>query len=102
MIRVAIVDDKLSNRSILEDKLSHNPLFRVTLQAVNGEDFLEKMELLPKDELPHIVLMDLEMPVVDGVTAIASASSLYTGIKFVVLTIFDDDSKIFNAIKAGA
>ena len=102
MIRVSIVDDKLSNRTILEDKLSHNPLFRVTLTAVNGEDFLEKMELTPKEELPHIVLMDLEMPIVDGVTAIASASSLYTGIKFVVLTIFDDDAKIFNAIKAGA
>lgn len=52
------------------------------------------MKLLPEEELPHIVLMDLEMPEVDGVSAIATASSLYPAVKFVVLTIFDDDDKI--------
>jgi DNA-binding NarL/FixJ family response regulator len=46
--------------------------------------------------------MDLEMPEVDGVSAIGTASSLYPGVKFVVLTVFDDDDKIFRAIKAGA
>ncbi len=46
--------------------------------------------------------MDLEMPVLDGVTTIANASAIYPKIKFVVLTIFDDDDKIFSAIKAGA
>ena len=46
--------------------------------------------------------MDLEMPQIDGVAAIGTASSLYPKIKFVVLTIFDDDDKIFRAIKAGA
>jgi DNA-binding NarL/FixJ family response regulator len=60
------------------------------------------MKLFEEDDMPHMVLMDLEMPNVDGVTAIASASSLYPDIKFVVLTIFDDDDKIFRAIRAGA
>ncbi|MCY7290842.1 MAG: response regulator transcription factor, partial [Ferruginibacter sp.] len=55
-----------------------------------------------EEDLPQIVLMDLEMPQIDGVAAIATASSLYPKIKFVVLTIFDDDDKIFRAIKAGA
>jgi DNA-binding NarL/FixJ family response regulator len=102
MIRVAIVDDKLNNRNILADKLQRNTFFEITFQAADGEEFLDKMRNLPEDEYPHIVLMDLEMPNIDGVAAIASGSSLYPKVKFVVLTIFDDDDRIFKAIKAGA
>jgi DNA-binding NarL/FixJ family response regulator len=102
MIRVAVVDDKINNRKVITDKLSRNSFFSLVFQAVDGEDFLTKMQLLPEDEHPHVVLMDLEMPHVDGVSAIGTASSLYPHIKYVVLTIFDDDDKIFRAIKAGA
>lgn len=102
MIKIAIADDKLNNRLILADKLARNNLFELVFQASNGEEFLEKMKQCREEELPHIVLMDLEMPVTDGVTAIASASSLYPSVKFVVLTVFDDDEKIFKAIRAGA
>lgn len=102
MIRVAIADDKMNNRHILADKLQRNNFFEIVLQAADGEEFLDKMRTLPEDEHPHIVLMDLEMPIVDGVAAIASGSSLYPKVKFVVLTIFDDDDRIFKAIKAGA
>jgi DNA-binding NarL/FixJ family response regulator len=102
MIRVAIVDDKINNRRIIMDKLSRNNFFNIAFQAVDGEDFLDQLKVLPEDDLPHIVLMDLEMPNIDGVSAIGTASSLFPQIKFVVLTIFDDDDKIFRAIKAGA
>ena len=102
MIRIAVVDDKISNRVIIKDKLARNAFFNVMLEAVDGEDFLTQLKDLPDDDRPHMVLMDLEMPFVDGVTAIASASSLYPGIKFIVLTIFDDEDKVFRAIKAGA
>lgn len=102
MIKVAIVDDKASNRNILEEKLLSNSLFSVTFKASNGEEFLEKMRSLDENKKPDIVMMDLEMPVLDGVAAIASGSSLYPEIKFVVLTVFDDDDKIFRAIKSGA
>lgn len=102
MIKIAVVDDKINNRKVITDKLSRNDLFKLVFQAVNGEDFFQQMKQLPEEELPHIVLMDLEMPEVDGVSAIATASSLYPAVKFVVLTIFDDDDKIFRAIRAGA
>jgi DNA-binding NarL/FixJ family response regulator len=102
MIRIAIVDDKINNRTVIADKLSHHNFFTIIFQAVNGQDFLDKMKALPEDDMPHIVLMDLEMPQIDGVSAIGTASSLYPNIKYVVLTIFDDDDKIFRAIKAGA
>jgi DNA-binding NarL/FixJ family response regulator len=102
MIRIAVVDDRPNNRRIVSDKLSLNKLFRIIFEAKDGEDFLTQMRNLSDKDYPHIVLMDLEMPEVDGVSAIGTASSLYPGVKFVVLTVFDDDDKIFRAIKAGA
>lgn len=101
-IRIAIVDDNAGNRHILKDKLLRHPQFSVALIAENGKDFLEKMKELPLERLPSVVLMDLEMPELDGVDAVAAGSYLYPLVKFVMLTIFDDEEKIFKAIKAGA
>ena len=102
MIRIAIADDKPGNRAVLRDKLGRNRFFDLVFEAIDGEDFLQQMRGIAPDQRPHIVLMDLEMPHVDGTEAIATASALYPEIKFVVLTIFDDDEKIFKAIRAGA
>lgn len=101
-IKVAIVDDKASNRNIIKDKLLRHGHFEITLLAEDGKDFLEKMKVLPAENLPDVTLMDLEMPNMDGVDAIAAGSSFYPSVKFVVLSIFDDEDKIFKAIKAGA
>ncbi len=101
-INIAIIDDKLSNRNIIRDKLLRNHNFKITLIAEDGKDFLEKMKTIPALDIPQVALMDLEMPKMDGVDAIAAGSSFYPDIKFVVLTIFDDEEKIFKAIKAGA
>ncbi len=101
-INIGIVDDIASNRNILKDKLLRHGHFDVSLIAEDGEDFLEKMKSTSAEKLPSVVLMDLEMPNMDGVAAIAAGSTLYPSIKFVVLTIFDDEDKIFNAIRAGA
>ena len=101
-IKTAIIDDKASNRNILKDKLLRHGHFAITLMAEDGKDFLQKMKSLPADQLPDVALMDLEMPNMDGVDAIAAGSSFFPSVKFVVLTIFDDEDKIFKAIKAGA
>lgn len=102
MIRIGIADDKANNRSVIRNKLQRNNFIELVLEAVNGEDFLNKMKGMEENRRPQIVLMDLEMPLVDGVTAIATASVLYPDTRFVVLTIFDDDDKVFQAVRAGA
>ena len=101
-VKIAIVDDKASNRSIIKDKLLRHNSFEIALIAENGKDFLSRMKSIPVDKLPDVVLMDLEMPEMDGVDAVAAGSYLYPSVKFVMLTIFDDEEKIFKAIKAGA
>jgi len=101
-IKIAIVDDKAGNRLIIKDKLLHHPQIKVTLTAENGKDFLEQMKSLSPDKTPEVVLMDLEMPEMDGIDAVAAGSYLYPTVKYVMLTIFDDEERIFKAIKAGA
>lgn len=102
LIKIAIIDDKASNRNILKDKLQRHGHFEIVLVAEDGIDFIDKMKALAPEKIPDVALMDLEMPNMDGVDAIALGSSFFPAVKFVVLTIFDDEEKIFKAIKAGA
>lgn len=102
MIQIGIVDDKSLNRNMIRQNLYGLNEIEVVLEAVNGLDFLEKIKTLPNHQLPQVVLMDLDMPVLNGIDTIAIATVKFPHIKFLVLTVFDDDDKIFEAIKAGA
>ncbi len=99
-ITLAIVDDKLINRQTIKEKLSAYAEVVLQIEAKNGRDFLEQLKTALW--LPDVVLMDLEMPLMDGIETIMIASSSWPDIKFIVLTIFEDNDKIFEAIKAGA
>ena len=99
-IRIAIADDKSINRQTVKDKLCNYKEVELVFEARDGEEFLE---ILKKSiNKPHVVLMDLEMPNLDGIETIRIASAAYPDIKFIVLTVFEDNQKIFEAIKAGA
>lgn len=102
MITIGIVDDKMVNRKTVGKNLSASKDMEVVLEASNGEEFLDKMSLLPESKYPGIVLMDIDMPVMNGIEAIAVGTVKYPNTRFLVLTVFDDDEKIFEAIQAGA
>ncbi len=99
-INLVIVDDKQPNRTSLKERLTFFSGVKVVFMAANGEEFLDKMA--ESKERVDVVLMDIDMPVLDGIKAVDSASELYPNTKFVMLTVFDDDEKIFDAIRAGA
>jgi len=101
-IRIAITDDKQINRTTVKEKIVAYKEIELIFEARNGHDFLEQLKRLSVEKHPQVVLMDLEMPVMDGIQAISLASTAYPDIKFIVLTVFEDDEKIFEAIKAGA
>jgi DNA-binding NarL/FixJ family response regulator len=101
-IRLAIVDDKPVNRLTIKEKLSAYIELQIVLEAVNGDDFLAQLKLMSVAKRPQVVLMDLEMPAMNGIQTIAIAAPTYPEIKFIVLTVFEDNDKIFEAIKAGA
>ncbi len=100
--KVAIVDDKQPNRVSLNERISSVHVYEVVFMAVNGEDFLDKIKSCPKNNRPQIVLMDIDMPVMDGIETVKRATQIYPEIRFIMVTVFDDEDKIFEAIKAGA
>ncbi|MGL4596726.1 MAG: response regulator transcription factor [Bacteroidia bacterium] len=99
-IQLALVDDKPINRQTVKDKIAGYREIRLLLEAHDGLDFIEKIKA--SAVLPDVVLMDLEMPQMDGIRTIYEATALYPQIKFIVLTVFEDTDKIFEAIRAGA
>jgi len=99
-IKLAVVDDKLINRQTVKDKIIAYKEVELMLEAKNGADFLEQLKHIKI--LPDIVLMDLEMPEMNGIDTIKIASANHPQMKFIVLTVFEDTDKIFDAIKAGA
>ena len=101
-LRAGLVDDKAVNRSSVADKIKAFEDIDLCFIAVNGNDCMQQLKGLPFEKMPQVIFMDLEMPEMDGVQTISIARSLYPEIYFIVLTVFDDDDKIFEAIKAGA
>jgi DNA-binding NarL/FixJ family response regulator len=102
MIKIAIVDDRDHVRDTLEKRLQYTGEIRVIQTFCNGEEFLTYMKSTQPLNQPEVVIMDIEMPVLNGIDAVATASVLYPDVKFIMLTVFDSDDSIFNAIKAGA
>lgn len=100
--RIAIVDDKSQNRISLSEKINYSGEVEIVFMARNGNDFLEQLKNLPQVDHPQLVLMDIDMPQMNGIEAVRHSHNLYPHIKYIMLTVFDDDDKLFDAIQAGA
>jgi DNA-binding NarL/FixJ family response regulator len=98
-VKIVIADDNLFLISAVKEKLSFFGDLTVKFTAINGSELLTKLE-----DNPHIdlILMDIEMPVLNGIQTTEIVKQKYPHIKIIMLTIFDNDEHIFNAIKAGA
>ncbi|HKJ39333.1 MAG TPA: response regulator transcription factor [Anaerolineales bacterium] len=97
-IRVYITDDHQIVRRGIRQLLSTEAGIEVVGEASNGKDAVADMDKLK----PDIVLMDLVMPVMDGIEAIRQIKAGHPSIQILVLTSFATDDKVFPAIKAGA
>jgi DNA-binding NarL/FixJ family response regulator len=102
IFRIALAEDNMVNRNTFMQKLKVADNLQLVFSAGNGNECLEHLKGLPHQSLPEVIFMDLEMPELDGIETIRIAKALYPQIHFIVLTVFDDDEKIFEAIKAGA
>lgn len=102
MFKVALVEDNAVNRNTFMQKLKLSGQLELVFVAHNGNECLEQLKGLSHQGLPEVVFMDLEMPGLNGVETIRLAKTLYPHLHYIVLTVFDDDTKIFEAIRAGA
>lgn len=98
-IKLAIIDDNSFLIKAIREKLSFFEDIQIKFSALNGAELLTK---LGENHNLGVLLMDIEMPVLNGIEATAIIKQKYPQIKVIMLTAFDNDENIFNAIKAGA
>jgi DNA-binding NarL/FixJ family response regulator len=99
MIQIGIVDDHQLFLKSLSLMLNSFKGFEVVMEALNGKDLQERLAL--KGTLPHIILVDVNMPIMNGVATAEWLSKAYPSIRIVALSMNDNDKSIISMIKAG-
>lgn len=98
-LKIAIVDDNTFLIHSIKEKLSFFKDVSIKHTSLNGSELLTKLE---DNHNLDVILMDIEMPVLNGIETTQIVKQKYPQIKIIMLTVFDNDENIFNAIKAGA
>ena len=98
MIKVLIAEDQEIIRQSLEIMLCNKPDIEIVGTAEDGREAIK----LTRKLLPDVILMDIRMPEMNGVQCIEIIKEAFPYIKIIVLTTFDDDEYVFNALKNGA
>tara|TARA_R110001583_G_scaffold63230_2_gene185338 strand:- start:1763 stop:2413 length:651 start_codon:yes stop_codon:yes gene_type:complete len=98
-LKIAIAEDNSFLAKAVIEKLSFFKDLNFKFKGNNGAELIGKLEV---NHNIDVILMDIQMPEMDGIKATEIIKSKYPHIKIIMLTVFDDDENIFNAIKAGA
>jgi len=98
MIRVTIFDDNQHVRDAMQLLIEYEAGFEFCGAYKNCQQLYEKI----KNDRPDVVVMDIDMPGINGIEAVKMVSSEFPRVKVLMLTSFDDDEKVFNSIVAGA
>jgi DNA-binding NarL/FixJ family response regulator len=98
VINVMIVDDHVLYRAGVKTALSSKKDIKIMAEADNGAHLLNMLKAIQ----PDVILLDIQMPVMDGITALPEVKKLYPGIKVIMLTLLDDQSVITKLMELGA
>jgi DNA-binding NarL/FixJ family response regulator len=98
MLNIAIIEDNPQYRTAISIIMQLNENFRLIHKLENCDEMIGRFEV----EKPDVVLMDIDMPGMNGIQAVWEIKKTWPEIKILMLTVFEDDEKIFGAIKAGA
>jgi len=99
MFKIAIAEDNIFALNALKEKLSLFDDLSIVHCANNGAELLD---LLAQNSGINLIFMDIEMPILNGIKSTEKIKQQFSDIKIIMITIYDDDEYIFNAIKAGA
>ena len=99
VIKIAIAEDNSFLLQSIKEKLGLFDYLKIKHIVCHGVELMEKLE---QDHNVDVILMDIQMPEMDGIEATNLVKSKYPQIKVIMLTVFDDDENIFKSIQAGA
>lgn len=97
-IKVIIADDHVLYRAGVKTALSTKKDVKVIAEADNGMHLLNMLKMIPVD----VILLDIQMPIMDGITVLPEIKKLYPNIKIIMLTMMDDHSMITKLMEIGA
>ncbi len=100
MIQIAIADDQLLFRKGMIGLLNSIKDFKVIIDAENGEDLLKK--IAASEDITDVVLLDINMPVLNGLETLSKIKHTYPFIKCIMLTVHEEEKYIVKLIDAGA
>lgn len=98
-LQIALVDDHTLFRNGLKMLLGNSPRYNVMIEASNGKDFVDNLTI---GNAPDVVLMDINMPVMNGIEATKAAVEKVPGLKIIALSMFGEEDYYYEMINAGA
>jgi DNA-binding NarL/FixJ family response regulator len=99
MIRIAIVEDISRIAETLQEKILLSQDFTIVTKATNGKEIIQHLQ---KNHAVDVIIMDINMPEMNGIEATAFITNRWPNIKIIMSTVFDDEQNLFDAIMAGA
>lgn len=97
-IKVIIADDHVLYRAGVKTALSTKKDIKIVAEADNGVHLMNMLRMIPAD----VILLDIQMPIMDGITALPDIKKLYPNIRVIMLTMMDDHSMITKLMELGA
>ena len=97
-IKIAVVDDHYLFRQGLISLLNEYEDLEIIIEASTGKDLLNRL----KKVQPHIILMDIQMPEINGIEATIEVKKMYPDVKIIILTMHNDQALMFDLVKKGA
>ncbi len=101
-IKIGIVDDQQQIRENLAKRFSFFDEISLVMQAANGNEAIKLLKEIDSTQLPDVLLMDIEMPEMNGIEATKKIKDAFPNIDIMMQTVFEDEENIFKSIQAGA
>ena len=101
-VRIALVEDNPTLRRRFIERFRFFDDVEVILSAESGELFLARLAELAASDMPRVVLMDIELPGISGIETTARVKEAYPDIEVLMCTVFEEEDRIFDSIRAGA